>query len=220
MRLQLVCGGTAQNSVDDLSPDILGWAGLVYEQTLGEEKYTYVEDVKSPKSVTLVVKGPNTHTISQIQDAIRDGLRAVKNAIEDRCVVPGAGAFQIACAAHLTSPDFIRQAGKGKNKMGINAFAEALLVIPKTLAANAGLDVQDVIGALQDEQAEGRIVGVDLRTGEAMDPSVEGVWDNYRVIRNFLNTSNVIASNLLLVCLFYTLLTFRWTKCLGRDVLH
>ena len=194
-----MCGGTAQNSVDDLSPDILGWAGLVYEQTLGEEKYTYVEDVKSPKSVTLVVKGPNSHTIAQIQDAIRDGLRAVKNAIEDKCVVPGAGAFQIACAAHLTSSEFLRKGGKGKNKMGISAFAEALLVIPKTLAANAGLDVQDVIGALQDEQAEGRIVGVDLRTGEAMDPSVEGVWDNYRVIRNFLNTSTVIASNLLLV---------------------
>ena len=89
--------------------------------------------------------------------------------------------------------------------MGINAFAEALLVIPKTLAANAGLDVQEVIGALQDEQAEGRIVGVDLRTGEAMDPSIEGVWDNYRVIRNFLNTSQVIASNLLLVLLPFTM---------------
>ena len=94
-RLQLVCGGTAQNSVDDLSPDILGWAGLVYEQTLGEEKYTYVENVKQPKSVTLVVKGPNTHTIAQIQDGIRDGLRAVKNAIEDRCVVCSSGGFRI-----------------------------------------------------------------------------------------------------------------------------
>jgi len=123
----------------------------------------------------------------------------VKNAIEDRCVIPGAGAFEISCAAHLTSPEFIRTGGKGKMKMGINAFAEALLVIPKTLAANAGLDVQDVIGALQDEEAEGRIVGVDLRTGEPMDPTVEGIWDNYRVIRNFLNASQVIASNLLLV---------------------
>lgn len=58
-RLQLVCGGTAQNSVDDLSPDVLGYAGLVYEHTLGEEKYTFIEEVKSPKSVTLLVKGPS-----------------------------------------------------------------------------------------------------------------------------------------------------------------
>lgn len=56
-RLQLICGGQAQNSVDDLSPDDLGWAGLVYEHTLGEEKYTFVEDVKDPASVTLLIKG-------------------------------------------------------------------------------------------------------------------------------------------------------------------
>ena len=56
-RMQLVCGGTAQNSVDDLSPDVLGYAGLVYEHTLGEEKFTFIEDVKDPKSVTLLVKG-------------------------------------------------------------------------------------------------------------------------------------------------------------------
>lgn len=56
-RLQLLCGGVAQNSVEDLSPDVLGWAGLVYEHTLGEEKYTFVEEVKTPKSVTLLVKG-------------------------------------------------------------------------------------------------------------------------------------------------------------------
>ena len=56
-RLQLICGGTAQNSVDDLTPDVLGHAGLVYEHTLGEEKFTFVEEVKDPKSVTLLVKG-------------------------------------------------------------------------------------------------------------------------------------------------------------------
>lgn len=56
-RLQLAVGGVAQNSVDDLTPDVLGWAGLVYEHTLGEEKYTFVEDVKDPKSVTMLIKG-------------------------------------------------------------------------------------------------------------------------------------------------------------------
>lgn len=56
-RLQLCCGGIAQNSVDDLSKDILGHAGLVYEQTLGEEKFTFVEEVVNPKSVTILIKG-------------------------------------------------------------------------------------------------------------------------------------------------------------------
>ena len=81
-RLQLICGGVAQNSVDDLTPDVLGWAGLVYEHTLGEEKFTFIEDVKDPKSVTLLIKGPNPHTIQQIQDALRDGLADNVDALE------------------------------------------------------------------------------------------------------------------------------------------
>lgn len=62
--------------------------------------------------------------------------------IVDKSVVPGAGAFHIACAAHLSSEDFGRKV-KGKAKYGVSAFAEALLVIPKTLAANSGHDIQD-----------------------------------------------------------------------------
>ncbi|KIM40190.1 hypothetical protein M413DRAFT_446350 [Hebeloma cylindrosporum] len=194
-RLQLVCGGVAQNSVDDLTPAILGWAGLVYEHTLGEEKFTFIEEVKDPKSVTLLIKGPNPHTIQQIQDALRDGLRAVKNAIEDECLIPGAGAFEVACSAHLSGP--VKKSAKGRVKMGVQAFADALLIIPKTLASNGGFDVQDVVVALQEEQAEGNVVGIDLQSGEPFDPTVSGIWDNNRVKRQMLHSCSVIAVNLL-----------------------
>lgn len=215
-RLQLVCGGVAQNSVEDLTADVLGWAGLVYEQTLGEEKYTFVEEVKDPKSVTLLIKGPNQHTISQVTDAVRDGLRSVYNMIVDKSVVPGAGAFQVACASHLKS-DAFKNSVKGKAKFGVDAFADALLVIPKTLAANAGHDVQDAcestvdfcchrkllidrsaVTKMLDEQAEGDVVGLNLETGEPMDPELEGVFDSFRVLRNCMASSSSIASNLLL----------------------
>lgn len=196
-RLQLVCGGIAQNSVDELTPDVLGWAGLVYEHQLGEEKYTFVEEVKDPKSVTLLIKGPNQHTISQITDAVRDGLRSVYNTIVDGCVVPGAGSFQVACATHLSS-DAFKNTVKGKAKCGVAAFADALLVIPKTLAANSGYDVQDSLSALQDEHTQGNIVGLNLATGDPMDPVQEGVFDSFRVMRNCIASSAGIASNLLL----------------------
>lgn len=196
-RLQLVCGGIAQNSVDDLKPDVLGWAGLVYEHQLGEEKYTFVEEVKDPKSVTLLIKGPNQHTITQINDAVRDGLRSVYNTIVDGCVVPGAGSFQVACAAHLSSDSF-KKTVKGKAKWGVEAFAEALLVIPKTLAANAGYDVQDSLAEMLQEEHGGNVVGLNLATGEPMDPVQEGVFDSFRVMRNSIASSAGIASNLLL----------------------
>ncbi len=162
-RLQLACGGVGQNSVEDLSPSILGYAGLVTEQTLGEEKYTFVEHVANPRSATILVKGPNQHTISQINDAIRDGLRSVKNAIEDGCVVPGAGAFQVGLHAHLMA--FKDKSVTGRAKLGVQAFADAQLAIPKALAFNAGLDQQDSLLLLQEQQAMGNIVGLDLSTG-------------------------------------------------------
>ncbi|KAI8905755.1 chaperonin Cpn60/TCP-1 family [Powellomyces hirtus] len=195
-RLQLCCGGTAQNSVEDLTPDILGHAGLVYEHVLGEEKFTFVEDVKNPQSVTILITGPNAHTIVQINDAIRDGLRAVKNTIEDGFLIPGAAAFQIALHAHLTK---FKDSVKGRPKMGVQAFADAMLIIPKVLASNGGFDVQDVLVALQEEHAAGHNVGIDLTTGETLDPVAEGIWDNYRVHRHMLHSCAVIASNFLLV---------------------
>ncbi|KAI8074852.1 T-complex protein 1 zeta subunit [Gongronella butleri] len=195
-RLQLACGGIAQNSVDDLSQEVLGFAGHVHEQVLGEEKYTFVEDVKDPYSVTILLKGPNAHTIDMCNNAVRDGLRAVKNAIEDKAVVAGGGAFHVALSQHLIE---FKKTVKGRAKMGVQAFADALLIIPKVLAQNAGFDVQDVIVALQEEHMDGHIVGVDVKTGETMDPKMEGIWDNYRVHRHMLHSCSVIASNLLLV---------------------
>lgn len=196
-RLQLICGGTAQNSVEDLTPDVLGWAGLVYEHQLGEEKYTFIEEVQNPKSVTILIKGPNAHTIAQIKDAVRDGLRSIYNMIVDKSVVPGAGAFQVACAAHLKSEAFTKTV-KGKAKYGVTAFSDALLIIPKTLAANSGHDIQDSLAELQDEQSEGNVVGLDLTTGGPMDPVQNGVYDSFRVLRNCIASSSGIASNLLL----------------------
>jgi len=102
-RLIKACGGTAVNAVDDLTPEDLGFCELLREHTLGDDKYTFIEGVKNPTSCTLLIKGPNEHTIASIKDAIRDGLRAVKNAIDDKCVIPGAGAFEIAASVHLTN---------------------------------------------------------------------------------------------------------------------
>merc|ERR1712135_223112 len=128
-RLVLACGGNAMNSVDELTPDCLGQAGLVYEHVLGESKFTFVEKCANPKSVTIMIKGPNKHTITMIKDAVRDGLRAVKNAIEDGCVVPGAGAYEIAAHAALME---LKETVATRARLGVQAFADALLIIPKS----------------------------------------------------------------------------------------
>lgn len=72
---------------------------------------------------------------------MRDGLRAVTNVLGDSAVIPGAGAFEIACASHLRQN--VKKTIQGRAKLGAEAFAEALLVVPKTLAENSGFDAQE-----------------------------------------------------------------------------
>ncbi|KAL0287947.1 UNVERIFIED_CONTAM: T-complex protein 1 subunit zeta 1 [Sesamum angustifolium] len=177
-RLVLTCGGEAVNSVDDITPECLGWAGLVYEHVLGEEKTK------------------RSHHCSD-KDAVRDGLRAVKNTIEDEAVVLGAGAFEVAARQYLVNE--VKKTVQGRAQLGVEAFADALLVVPKILAENSGLDTQDVIIELAGEHDKGNVVGLNLHTGEPIDPQMEGIFDNYSVKRQIINSGPVIASQLLLV---------------------
>ncbi|XP_006532171.1 T-complex protein 1 subunit zeta-2 isoform X2 [Mus musculus] len=196
-RLTLACGGLAVNSFEGLSEECLGHAGLVFEYALGEEKFTFIEDCVNPLSVTLLVKGPNKHTLIQIKDALRDGLRAVKNAIEDGCVVPGAGAVEVAIAEALVN---YKHRVQGRVRLGIQAFADALLIIPKVLAQNSGYDLQETLIKIQTKHAESKeLLGIDLNTGEPMAAAEAGIWDNYCVKKHLLHSCTVIATNILLV---------------------
>jgi T-complex protein 1 subunit zeta len=164
-RLVLACGGTAVNSLDDLTPDVLGYADLVYEESLGDDKFTFVEGVKVAKSVTLLIRGPSKHSIEQIKDAVNDGLKTVRNAIADGALVHGAGCVEAALHSHLLE---YAKSVTGKAKLGILAFADAISVIPKTLAENSGFDPQESFIKLQEAHARGfNDAGFNVDTGEA-----------------------------------------------------
>lgn len=191
-RLSLACGGTAMNSVDDMTPECLGYAGSVYEHVIGEDKYTFVEECKNPKSVTILLKGPTKHGMAQMKDAVRDGLRSLFNVCQDGCLVPGAGAFEIALSKKLESLPVA-----SRSVLGVKLFAKAILVIPKVLVTNAGHDAQEMI--LKAFQSQGdAIVGLDLDTGDLLLPTLAGIMDNYSVKKQIIDASIVVATNLLL----------------------
>jgi len=100
----------------------------------------------------------------------------VKNCFDDNCFLPGAGAFEISACSHLR--EFVRTV-VGKSRLGIEAFADALLVIPRTLSDNSGLDSQEIIlKALTHYETTKKLYGIDLENGEIIDPVVEGIYDN------------------------------------------
>jgi T-complex protein 1 subunit zeta len=197
-RLTLACGGQPILSLEDLDAAHLGFAGKVSVVTVGDDKHTFVEDCPNASACTLLLQGPNQLTTEQVKDAVQDGLRAVKNAVEDGALVPGAGAFELAASLHLQNN--VAPKTPGKTKLGVAIFAQALLIIPKTLAANSGFDVQETILTLTDEYNQaGMPVGLNCRTGQPMLPAEEGVWDNVRVKRQMLHLATVLANQLLLV---------------------
>jgi T-complex protein 1 subunit zeta len=197
-RLPLACGGRGLNSVDDMSEEDLGFAKLVYEVSLGDDKYTFIDGVENPFSCTILIKGPNDYSIAQTKDAIRDGLRAITNTINDKAVVAGAGAFEVSASCHLL--EWAKTNVSGKAKLGVAAFADALLVIPRTLAENSGLDQQDVLlKVVEAHERTKEAYGVDLVSGEAQPSNLANIWDNYIVKRQFLNIAPVLAEQLLLV---------------------
>eukprot|EP01064_Diplonema_japonicum_P017447 TRINITY_DN2556_c0_g2_i1.p1 TRINITY_DN2556_c0_g2~~TRINITY_DN2556_c0_g2_i1.p1 ORF type:complete len:566 (+),score=204.33 TRINITY_DN2556_c0_g2_i1:65-1699(+) len=203
-RIALCCGGEAVNHFDDLNESHLGWAELVHEHVLGDEKYTFIEKPKTPLSGTILLKGPNDHTIAQIKEAVRDGLRAVRNAIEDGCVVAGAGDFESACKVHL---DHFADKEEVKNELTpcVKAFGDALMGVPKVLAESAaeGGAAPALRHTLLRNQREGygteSRFGLDLESGCVTDPVAAGVVDNFRVKRQQLEATAVIATQLLLI---------------------
>ncbi|CAL8136702.1 unnamed protein product [Orchesella dallaii] len=197
-RLSLACGGMAMNSLDGLSPDCLGWAGSVYEHILGEAKFTYVENGKNPKSVTILLKGPTKYGLVQSQDALRDGLRALSNAIQDGFVVPGAGAFELKVYKALGQLPV-----NNRSVLGVNLLSKAILCVPKTLVRNAGHDAQLIVNRAlySDKKAEGAgdlIVGLDLENGGLFNPASAGIYDVYSAKKQLIDASVVVVTNLLL----------------------
>ena len=136
----------------------------------------------NPFSCTILIKGPNDYSIAQTKEAIRDGLRAIKNTMEDKAVVPGAGAFEIAASENLDN--YSKKSVSGKAKLGVKAYADALLVVPRTLAQNSGFDATDtLLKVLEAHQKDGKAYGVDTITGEALPSETANIWDNYIVKR-------------------------------------
>merc|ERR1712061_687511 len=157
-RLPLAVGGNAVNSLDDLDVDDLGYADLVYEQTLEDEKYTFIEGTKNPHSCTILIQGSTDHSIAQMKDALRDGLRSVQNTIEDEALVPGAGAFEVAAHVHLEQ---FKKTVEGKPRLGVEIFGKSLLTVPKTLIENSGLDVQDkLLRLVSEHETKGAAIGL------------------------------------------------------------
>jgi len=172
-------GANLITSVDDFDAQDIGSAGLVELRGHGEDKMLYITDCSNPKAVSILIHGGTEHVVDSTERALEDALRSVSAAIEDEKLVAGAGSPEMELALRLKS---YASTLKGREQLAVYKFAEAMEVIPRTLAENAGLDPIDMLAKLRNQHEKGnRDGGLNVYTGEVEDMWKNGVIEPLRV---------------------------------------
>jgi T-complex protein 1 subunit alpha len=151
----------------------IGRANSVGEQRVGDNDFTFINGAAQGASSTVLLRGANEVVLEEAERSVHDALCAVSRAMESASLVPGAGAIESAVSLHLEK--YAAKIG-GREQVAVFSFAEALMVIPKTLAANAALDVTEIVANLRKAQFEGKQrFGLDLIGGGVFDALENGI---------------------------------------------
>ncbi|HLN46324.1 MAG TPA: thermosome subunit beta, partial [Candidatus Sulfotelmatobacter sp.] len=195
-KLSRATGGRILASVKDLTAEALGEAKKVEEVKIGDDKLIYIRDCKNPKAVTIVIRGGSQHIIDEAERSLHDGLCVVRNAIEDGKIVAGGGAPEAEIAKALRK--YAVKVG-GREQLAVEAFADAVEVIPLTLAENAGLDPIDVMVALRakHEEADSKYFGIEVTTGEIKNMCDLIVLEPLRVKQQVVKSATEAANMIL-----------------------
>ncbi|MEM3012972.1 MAG: thermosome subunit beta [Candidatus Hadarchaeales archaeon] len=195
-KLAEATGGRVVMSLKDLSPSDLGSAELVEERKVAGEEMVFVEGCKDPKAVTILVRGGTEHVVDELERAVHDGVSVACVALEDGRVLPGGGACEMVGATGLR--DYSMELG-GREALAVNAFADAMEVIPRTLAENAGLDSIDILVKLraEHEKADGVNKGVEVVSGQIVDMMEKGVVEPIRVKLQAIKSASEAAEMIL-----------------------
>src|SRR5437762_547294 len=178
-KLAKATGGKVVTKLDELAKDDLGYAKLVYEKKIGEDEMTFVTGCKNPKAVSILIRGGTEHVVDEVERSLEDATSVVAVAIEDGKVITGGGSSATEIALSLR--DFAATIG-GREQIAIEAFADAMEVIPRTLSENAGLDPIDILIELRKEHKKGnKHAGVNVFTGKVADMKKENVIEPIRV---------------------------------------
>ncbi len=193
-KLAKATGATVVSNIEDLSADDLGDAGEVTEKKISGEDMIFVEKCKEAKAVTLLVRGSTKHVVDEIERAIEDAIGVVAATIEDGKVVAGGGAPEIEMSKKLKD---YAESISGREQLAVTAFAEALEIVPKTLAENAGLDSIDSLVDLRAAHEKSVYMGLDVFDGEVTDMKDAGVIEPKRVKKQAIQSASEAAEMIL-----------------------
>jgi len=192
-KLARATGAKIMSNLEDISEKDLGYAELVEERRIGEDKMVFVEGCRDPRSVSVLIRAGLERMVDETERAMKDALSVIADVVEKNKVVAGGGAVEAEIAKELRN--YASKVG-GKEQLAIVSFAESLEVIPRSLAENAGLETLDIIVNLraEHEKPNGRFMGVDVFTGKIVDMLKQGVLEPLKVKEQAIKSATEAAS--------------------------
>jgi len=194
-KLSKATGAKIVANLDGLNSNDLGHAGLVEEKKIGDDKMTFITQCKNPKAVSILIRGTTEHVVDELERGLHDALSVVKVALEDGKMTAGGGAAATAIAMGLR--DYAPSVG-GREQMAIEAFANAIEIVPKTLSENAGLDPIDMMLEVRSAHKKGKkYAGINVLGGKVDDMLKNNVIEPLRVSMQEIEASSEAATMIL-----------------------
>ncbi len=195
-KLARATGGKVISSLDDLSEADLGKAGIVEEKKVAGDEMVFVTDCKSPKAVSVLIRGGTDHVVDEVERALEDAIGGVSVAITTGKVVGGGGAVEVELVKRVRAE---AEKVEGREQLALSAFADALEIIPRSLAENAGLDPIDKLVEMRNahEKKSNKWYGLDVLKGEIRDMFKDGVVEPLKIKTQAIKSASEAAEMIL-----------------------
>jgi len=194
-KLAKATGGKIVTKLDDITSADLGYAALVEERKIGNDKMTFIEGCKHPRAVTLLIRGGTERITAEAERSLHDALCVIKDVIEEPKVVAGGGAPELEMSRALKN---YAETLPGREQLAVKTYAEALETIAITLTENAGLDPIDILSELRSRHEKGETwAGIEVREGKIQDMSKTGVFEPIIVKKQIIKSATEAASMIL-----------------------
>lgn len=194
-KLAKATGANIVSTIDEISKDDIGYAGLVEEQTIAGEEMIFVRECKDPKAVSILVRGGTEHVVDEAKRAMDDAVLGAIGAAEVGKFVYGGGAIEIEIARKLR--EYAESVG-GREQLAINAFAEAIEIVPRTLSESTGKDPIDLLVELRAQHDKGnKYAGVDVINGQVADMKKYGVIEPLKIKTQAIKSASEAAEMIL-----------------------
>jgi thermosome len=194
-KLAKATGGKVVTNLQDMTKKDLGYAAVVEERKIGDDKMTFVEGCKNPRSVAILIRGGTERIVDEAERSIHDALCVVRDVVQEPKIVVGGGSPEVEIARALRE---FAETLPGREQLAVLGYADAVESVPTTLGENAGLDPIDILSELRARHEKGeKWAGVDVFEGKVSDMEKQNVYEPLAVKKQIIKSATEAACMLL-----------------------